>query len=356
MSKIQNSDVKGTADLTSDARLINDTKIYVTANALNKRLDQAITDGDIGGGGAIALATYQYDTTNGYGSTDTMIRRWTNQTITPVDSSGLLSVTNTAANGMKIEALKKCVVTVSITDGANASGQRSGLSKNSNQLTTGVVSITAAHRVTNDFLSDANAEMQVCATVALEIGDILRPHGDGSAASSNSSFCGIFISAFGIFSGSSVISAWTTYTPTFGAGFGTVTNQSFFYRTIADSNGALDIDIKGFFETGTVSGGAGSISMPGSCTTDTSRTPIVSSRAIVGSSNNSSGSGGDPIFEANKGCVVVVDSSDYSKLFFANNSASDASGGVTNLANGNTFLNTGSQIYINSSISVTGTP
>jgi hypothetical protein len=54
MSKIQNSDVKSQAELVSAgataAQLINDTKIYVTANSLNKRLDEAITAGDIGGG------------------------------------------------------------------------------------------------------------------------------------------------------------------------------------------------------------------------------------------------------------------------------------------------------------------
>lgn len=53
--RIQNEDVKTLAELTgaggSASQLINDTKIYVTANALNKQLSQAITDGDIGGGG-----------------------------------------------------------------------------------------------------------------------------------------------------------------------------------------------------------------------------------------------------------------------------------------------------------------
>jgi len=53
--KIQNEDIKSLAELTgaggSASQLPNDTKIYVTANGLNKQLSQAITDGDIGGGG-----------------------------------------------------------------------------------------------------------------------------------------------------------------------------------------------------------------------------------------------------------------------------------------------------------------
>jgi hypothetical protein len=55
MSKIQNSDVKSEAELitagATKSSLINDVKIYVAANSINKTLNQAITDGDIGGGG-----------------------------------------------------------------------------------------------------------------------------------------------------------------------------------------------------------------------------------------------------------------------------------------------------------------
>jgi len=49
--RIQNSDVKGQAQVPTKADLIHDSKIYVTANSINKRLDEAITDGDIGAGG-----------------------------------------------------------------------------------------------------------------------------------------------------------------------------------------------------------------------------------------------------------------------------------------------------------------
>jgi len=51
--KLQNEDVKTEADITgaggTASQLINDTKIYVTANSLNKRLDAAIIAGDLGG-------------------------------------------------------------------------------------------------------------------------------------------------------------------------------------------------------------------------------------------------------------------------------------------------------------------
>lgn len=47
--RLQNSDFKTEADLGSPSGLLNDTKVYVTGGSINKRLDQAIIDGDIGG-------------------------------------------------------------------------------------------------------------------------------------------------------------------------------------------------------------------------------------------------------------------------------------------------------------------
>lgn len=56
MSKLQNEDFKTEAEIIlaggSSSQLMNDTKIYVTANGLNKTLSQAIIDNNLGGGGA----------------------------------------------------------------------------------------------------------------------------------------------------------------------------------------------------------------------------------------------------------------------------------------------------------------
>jgi hypothetical protein len=52
---LQNEDFKTEAELTAaggaKSQLLNDTKVYVTANSLNKTLNEAIEGGDIGGGG-----------------------------------------------------------------------------------------------------------------------------------------------------------------------------------------------------------------------------------------------------------------------------------------------------------------
>lgn len=54
--RFQNEDFKSEATLNGQGgdktNLLHDTKVYVTAMGINKTLDDAITDGDIGGGGS----------------------------------------------------------------------------------------------------------------------------------------------------------------------------------------------------------------------------------------------------------------------------------------------------------------
>lgn len=74
MSKIQNEDIKSSAQLIaaggSASQLPNDTKIYITANSINKTLNQAIIDQDIGGaaGGPVNLITNSTADVNGNGA------------------------------------------------------------------------------------------------------------------------------------------------------------------------------------------------------------------------------------------------------------------------------------------------
>ena len=57
--RIQNEDVKSLSEVTAAggtaANLINDTKIYVTANGINTQLSTAISNGVVGGGGGGSL-------------------------------------------------------------------------------------------------------------------------------------------------------------------------------------------------------------------------------------------------------------------------------------------------------------
>ena len=101
MSKIQNENVKSESEIISDggikAQLVNDTKIYVTANSINKRLDEAITDGDIGGGGNGDGFNYIQDSSAEQGLGDWVVYKNTDPTHTigtipaPDDFGGTIS-------------------------------------------------------------------------------------------------------------------------------------------------------------------------------------------------------------------------------------------------------------------------
>ena len=69
----------------------------------------------------------------------------------------------------------------------------------------------------------------------------------------------------GLGGGGGSITNWTSYTPTFGAGFGTVTDINFWYREVGQ-----DLEIRGFAKTGTVANATTTISLPGGYTIDTS--------------------------------------------------------------------------------------
>jgi len=101
--QIQNENVKSLSELTaaggSASQLINDTKIYVTANGINSQLSSAITTGQIGGssGGKNYLSNYNGNTGNGDFETNTTTG-WSlfNTTLTSLIPTG--SVTAGAAS------------------------------------------------------------------------------------------------------------------------------------------------------------------------------------------------------------------------------------------------------------------
>lgn len=72
------------------------------------------------------------------------------------------------------------------------------------------------------------------------------------------------------------VTDWQSYTPTFGAGFGTATNISFFWRRVGSS-----LQVKGTFVTGTVAASLGTISLPG-VSIDTSKISINNTSANAG--------------------------------------------------------------------------
>ena len=72
---------------------------------------------------------------------------------------------------------------------------------------------------------------------------------------------------------------WQSYTPTYSAGFGTVTNNVAYYRRVADS-----LEVIASMTTGTVAASAGSMTLPAGLNIDTNKVPINNTTAASGNS------------------------------------------------------------------------
>jgi hypothetical protein len=113
-------------------------------------------------------------------------------------------------------------------------------------------------------------------------------------------------------------SDWVTYTPTISAGFGTVTNNSAFWRRIGDS-----MSVMGSFTAGTLASSIASISLPGSFTINSSKLSINNSSSAAGNAvgfygASNAGSGG---FESN----IVTAPTTSTSLVYAATIASNGS-------------------------------
>lgn len=118
---------------------------------------------------------------NGYGSTNTVIRRFT----TVTSSGGAITFTDDAALGGKFTINKPGKYSISYTDQLQSASLAFGISKNSNQLTTDILSITAAHRLGSHHTAAASYSGNVAAVVECVAGDVLRAHVDTGATVGN---------------------------------------------------------------------------------------------------------------------------------------------------------------------------
>lgn len=120
--------------------------------------------------------TSAFHTENNYGTTDLGIRRFTTEIISSDDV--VVTVTNTAANGLKIVANMACYLWVSFHDQTNANNENIGLTLNDDALT-GLLSdvtdslILAIHEATANSVT-----VHVSTALKLVATDIVRPHCD----------------------------------------------------------------------------------------------------------------------------------------------------------------------------------
>lgn len=135
----------------------------------------------------------QLHTSNGHGSTNTKIRRFTT-TITNQGSD--ITYADSASLGGTFTINTNGVYAISYIDQWDA-GQWFGLSLNSNQLTTNNTSITAAHRLGVVNSGAANLATMVSNTVYIASGGVVRAHTNGNTSGSNTAFVNFTITRVG---------------------------------------------------------------------------------------------------------------------------------------------------------------
>ena len=121
------------------------------------------------------------NTANGYGSSSTKIRRFTN-TVTNQGSD--ITYADSATLGATFTINTTGIYGISYTDQFNAAGDV-GLSLNSTQLTTGIVSITAADALAVATTGANNYAGSVAVTLYASAGSVIRAHTGGTASGAN---------------------------------------------------------------------------------------------------------------------------------------------------------------------------
>jgi len=120
------------------------------------------------------------NTGNGFGSTNTVIRRFTN-VVTNLGAD--ITYADSATLGSSFVINTSGVYAISYSD-SFAGGSDMGLSLNSNQLSTGINSITVADRLAHSQTANASTIMLVSWTGYLIVGSIIRPHDDTNGTGS----------------------------------------------------------------------------------------------------------------------------------------------------------------------------
>lgn len=126
-------------------------------------------------------STIRLHTSNGWGSTATQIRRYT----TAVQNQGTaITYTDSAADGATFTINESGMYAISVYDNFSSATRYMGISLNSSELTTGIISISTADRLSVGAGDGSNVPANANWVGYLQKGDVVRPHGDGAATSS----------------------------------------------------------------------------------------------------------------------------------------------------------------------------
>jgi hypothetical protein len=118
------------------------------------------------------------DTGNGFGSTNTKIRRYSNN---PEAVGSAITYADSSTNGASFTINENGMYFVLYNEQMSAATSREfGISRNSNQLTTSIGNITKAHRFAYMQPPAATTYNQVTAMIPCVVGDVIRPHNEGT--------------------------------------------------------------------------------------------------------------------------------------------------------------------------------
>lgn len=135
------------------------------------------------------------DTGNGRGTTATVIRRLTNTT--NIGSGSAVTHATSAANGSTFTINEDGLYYLEYSDGDSASLMIQGFSINSSQLTTSILTITAANRLQVNRIEATGSAMTLSILRRLRVGDVVRPHLNSATVGDATTLCTITIRRIG---------------------------------------------------------------------------------------------------------------------------------------------------------------
>lgn len=166
-----------------------DYKLYFKTDGNLYKLNSAGTEAQVGGGGSGDSSMIILWSSNGFGSTNTKIRRFSNYacsmgtSATSVGASqtcGDITCTDSAANGTECNADADGVYSVAYWDIESGSDISIGVSVNSSQLTTAIEAVNANDRIAFNQENGGGYWAQASGFAKLSSGDDIRAHGTGT--------------------------------------------------------------------------------------------------------------------------------------------------------------------------------
>lgn len=141
-------------------------------------------------------------------------------------------------------------------------------------------------------------------------------------------------------------SDWKTYTPTLSAGFGTTSNESFFYRRLGDS-----IEIMGYFTAGTVAASLCSFSLPTGLSVDTTKLTISGNTTAAEGTLVGFWEISETASNTN-GKLITAPGTDATLIYFGQSSINAANGLIP--ANGNSIMASGTDQFLKVVVPISG--